>query len=166
MIEHRPRTTSPIEALVVADLRGESTPRESQSLRDEHLNEWVKVLTILATDADAQFSASNERLQVARARSFSEGTPEARAEYERVKAEQHSWRKRTNRYKASIVARLAEAKLLVKERNQANQQEGRDEKFRQLATAVMEHRRQVNAEYDATELDTVLWNTLDRLLAS
>lgn len=99
---------SVFEEAVLADIKGH--PSEVQSvLLKENLQQWIDSLIGWLRDVDIQFSARKAQTAAVRADTYGDTDEAAWLEHQVTDKE---WRLKTNRFRASIEARLRYAKSL------------------------------------------------------
>lgn len=97
--------------LVLADLKGEATDKQTEALRadDDSIREWKAVLTRMLQDADAKLSGIRAEINTRHQECIAAG-PRAKSGYFRFKAGKERERADIVKQKAEIVERMKEVK--------------------------------------------------------
>jgi DNA-binding transcriptional regulator GbsR (MarR family) len=149
-----PDQDSPFRRLVLADLR-----QEISDLREpQRLSRWRQELSAVVREMEEQFAIRGADLAALRARCFANGDKEA---YFAAEAEHLNWKARATGFKRHVVDRLQEVNALMKENNVAHSHDLSDRKYRALRLAITVHRSTVEAEYEPTAADLLLWEALE-----
>lgn len=144
--------------LVRDDLRSSSPdPR----LREpDHLEQWRSELVCIIQDIDAQMSKRRGELNEVKAVCLRSGTEDR---YRDAESSFNRWKASALQAKRYAVARLAEAKELLKQARIQDADNDTRDQYRRLRQAVAEHREATEDRYDPTPADLALWDVLDDL---